>query len=209
MRFWIGEGGENGTCAGSTIKMAMHQYSDDLYNGCQHFSHLAELFDNEFDIRMANTSCILFGVSAIEAKLNEWISISAELSKTNLSVWADIRDNHNKLPLQEKWNLIVERIGGTSWGSGKEPFQSYGLVVRLRNELVHYKGELLGKDEAPNKRITHIMKTLGIATESSFTDDDCSSWAHDLLNSKQLGSWVFASITPLWEKMFDLVGKEH
>jgi len=213
MPFWIAEGNESGTCAGATIKAAMHTFSDDLYRGCEHFAKLAEAFDSEPDIRMANTSCIFFGVSCIEARLNEKISTSSAISQMDTppedDFWINLEKKHIRSPLQDKWNLVAKKRTGTEWNNGSEPFQSYNLVVALRNELVHYKGAMYGKDETPNKRIKHLMNTLGLKSESSFTDDDCSSWVHDLLNSPKLGVWVYSSISAFWGQFFTLIGNDY
>lgn len=212
MPFWIAEGGEHGTCAGAKIKSAVHMYSNDLFQGCEHFSELAKSFENPFEIRMANSSCIFFGVSCIEARLNEQISAFSAISDVdgaNSNFWKDIEENYIRSSIQDKWNMVAKKLSGTEWNNGSEPFQSYSLVVTLRNELVHYKGTLYGKDETPNKRIAHIMKTLGVKSSSNFTDDDCSSWGYDLLSSNKLGEWVYGSIASFWFQFYDLAGSEH
>lgn len=207
MPVWIGRGGADGTCEGSTVEFAMHPFSNDLYEGCKHFAHLAESFENTGDIRLANTSCILFGVSAIEAKLNESISVGAAIeADCSDTVWTEIQKSQMRSSLRDKWDRIGTDFEGALWNSGQEPFQSYELVVALRNELTHYKGTMFGKDETPNKRVAHIMRTLGVKSEASFTEDDCSCWVSDLLESRDLGRWVVNSVHPLWEKMFDLLG---
>lgn len=208
MPFWIAEGGEDGTCAGSRITKSMHFYSQDLYTGCDHFSKLAKSFDSEGDIRMANSAALFFAVSAIEAKLNEDIAATVAILNDDNS-WSDLEFEYRRSPLKEKWNAVARKRCGVLWNSGAEPFQSFALVSSLRNELVHYKGEMLGKDETPSKAVAEIMKRLGVRSKASFTDDDCSSWANDLLNHSDLGEWVFRSITPLWDNMHDLLGSEH
>lgn len=206
MPVWIGRGGVDGTCEDSTVELAMHLFSNDLYEGCEHFAHLAESFENTGDVRLANTSCILFGVSAVEAKLNEMVSVGAALGvDCTDTVWTEIQKSQMRSSLREKWDRIGTDCGGAVWDSGKEPFQSYELVVALRNELTHYKGTMFGKDETPNKRIAHIMRALGVKSEASFTEDNCSSWVSDLLESRYLGRWVVNSVRPLWEQMFDLL----
>jgi len=79
---------------------------------------------------------------------------------------------------------------GTIWDNSKEPFQSFTLITSLRNELVHYKGELLPKDTPPIKRIKGLMDHLGVESKASFIENDCSVWVCDLLNSRDIGPWV-------------------
>lgn len=209
MPFWIAEGGENGTCACARIKSAVHVYSNDLFQGCGHLSKLAKSFENPFEVRMANSSCIFFGVSCIEARLNEQFSAFSAISDVDgadSGFWKSLEERHIRSSIQNKWNIVANKLSGIEWSNGSEPFQSYNLVVTLRNELVHYKGALYGKAETPNKRIAHVMKTLGVTSSPRFTDDDCSSRSYDLLSSNKLGESVYASIASFWFQFYDLAG---
>ena len=109
------------------------------------------------------------------------------------------------LSLKGKWNLIATISQGAKWDSGSEPFQSYELVTALRNELVHFKGELLGKDEAPNRKINGLMAQLGIESGATFIEDDASSWVADLLMHRELGRWVFERIEPFYRDVTALL----
>ncbi|HAW75918.1 MAG TPA: hypothetical protein DCW74_09330 [Alteromonas australica] len=209
MPFWIAEGGESGSCAGSRIVKAMHFYSRDLFSGCEHFSRLSASFNNDPDIRMANSAVIFFGVSAIEARINEGIAASIALEEDQGGAWSELEKKHRRSPLREKWNAVSEIRGGGRWSAGRQPFQSFVTVCSLRNELIHYKGEMLGKDEAPNKSISHLMKKLGVSSSSAFMEDDCSSWVSDLLSSPSLGPWVFESVSSLWNSMYDLLHEKQ
>ena len=205
---WIGEG-TGGTCAGAPIKAAMHTYSDDLIKGCQKFSDMALKSTDINDIRLYNSSCIFFAVSSIEAKLNEWISLSKEILTDDSEAWLEVSRLSRTLSLKDKWNLVAPIQKGRAWVSGKEPFQSFETLISLRNELIHYKGEFLGKDEAPNKRIARLMETLGLQSPSTFIEDDCSSWLADLLNSNKLGEWAYSVVKTFYDNfLILLVGKE-
>ena len=205
MPFWISEGGESGSCADSRIVKAMHFYSQELFSGCEHFARLSASFGRDPDIRMANSAAIFFGVSAIEARINEDISASIALEEGQGGAWSELEKKHRRSPLSEKWNAVSQIWGGEPWSAGREPFQSFVTVCSLRNELIHYKGELLGKDEAPNRSIYNLMRKLGVASQASFTGDDCSSWVSDLLGSPSLGPWVSESVSSLWNSMYDLL----
>lgn len=208
MAFWIYSETEGNTCADAKIGAAMHFFSHDLFEGCKYNAHLAKTAEKTFQVRSANMSCILFSVSAIEAKLNELISMFGSIPN-NGNVWSDVLKNHNKKPIAQKWNLITAKTNGTDWNHSNEPFRSYNLVKALRNELVHYKGELLEQNEVPNVKIQEIMIKLGVQSEATFIEDDCSSWANDLLNNKELGKFVVESISPVWENMYQYLGSEE
>jgi len=74
----------------------------------------------------------------------------------------------------------------------------------LRNELIHYKGAFLAKDVAPTKKISGLMRVLGVSSEASWIEEDCSTWINDLLGSKKLGYWVSNSIKIFSDSYYDL-----
>ena len=182
------------TCAGMPISAAMHMFSSDLIRGCQDFAEKARNADTDEEARIYNTACLFFATSTIEAKINEWISIMQVCFKEEpKSFWHALAPLVKSLKNDEKWNLIAtQHENSTLWDNGKEPFQSFSLIVSLRNELVHYKGEFLPKDTPPLKKIKGLMDFLGVQSSASFLEDDISAWAYDLLNSRKLGLWVAA-----------------
>jgi hypothetical protein len=200
MEFWVYDETNGDTCAGAKIGASMYGFSSDLFEGCKYNAYLAKNADKVFQIRSANMSCILFSVSAVEAKLNEYVSMLA-YSYEGDSIWKRVKEQHSRKPLSEKWNIIANDVGGEIWDHTQEPFRSYNLVKSLRNELVHYKGHLLRQDQAPNIKIKEIMDTLGVKSEASFIEDDCSSWVNDLINNQDLASLVVEYVTPVFENM--------
>lgn len=201
------EEGTDRTCAGAPIRGATHLFSDDLIKGCEKFAASAKGAEDINSVRLFNTSCILFAVGAIEAKMNEWISLSAEIedAKIPTAFWVELRNSQKSLPMIRKWNLIAAVHGGTCWDGGIEPFQSYDTIVALRNELIHFKGLLLGKDEAPNRRIEGLMTQLGIKRDATFVGDEVSSWVADLLSHRELGNWAQINVRPFYDNVLELI----
>jgi hypothetical protein len=195
------------TCAGRPIRASMYPFSNDLIKGCQQFAALANDAEDDFSVRLFNTSCIFSGASSIEAQVNEWLSILREIEDAGIptAFWSELAISAKSLSLVQKWNFIAALRGGTLWDSGREPFQSYEIVVTLRNELIHYKGQFLGKDETPARKLSGLMKQLGIKSEATFIGDDSSSWAFDLLNHRQLGVWVHSKIRPFYDDVITLL----
>jgi len=179
------------SCAGKPIKAVMDMFSADLINGCRMFANMAKETKSVNEVKHYNTACIFFATNSIEAKINEGVSIAQVCFKDEpKSFCHSLSPIMKKLKLSEKWDLIASNENGTLWDNSKEPFQSYELISSLRNELIHYKGMLLPKDEAPNRRIKGLMDRFGIKSNSTFIEDDCSGWVSDLLNCRELGSWV-------------------
>lgn len=148
---------EENTCSGKPIKAAMSHFSSDFLYGCKKFSELASSSENEQDIRIFNSSSIINAACFIEASINEEISIGVlcygfEEDSAESKEWSTIQNLQKKLTVQEKWDLVSLRTNGVLWDKSREPFQSFEIISSLRNELVHFKGEFLGKDEAPNKK---------------------------------------------------------
>lgn len=183
---------EDAICAGKSISGAMHIFSTDLLQGCSYFAAEAERERDHEKRRFCATACIFFGASVMETKVNEWISISTTIANTEIpqEFWKTLQNSQKNLRFEEKWNLIASVSGGTLWDSGKEPFQSYSVILALRNELVHYKGQFLGKDEAPSKKIKDLLAKFRIQSKATFVEADASSWLADLLNEPTLARWI-------------------
>ncbi len=193
------------TCAGKPISATMHMFSHDFVTGCKMFAEKAQDTDNDEETRALNAACVLFATSAVESKVNEWISIAQKCFMDEPKSFWHALAPVKTLKLEEKWNLIVSHENGTLWDKSREPFQSFDLITSLRNELVHYKGEFLPKDVSPTKKIKGLMDMLGVKSESSFIEDDCSSWVYDLLNSQKLGAWVVSKITEFDKNLMQLL----
>ncbi|MCK4789844.1 MAG: hypothetical protein KAV87_39255 [Desulfobacteraceae bacterium] len=50
------------------------------------------------------------------------------------------RDNFEKISIEGKWLFLPKILGKTTFNQGSEPFQSFGKLIKYRNELVHYNG---------------------------------------------------------------------
>lgn len=201
------ENNMNDTCAGKPIKAAMHMFSSEFLAGCKKFAELASLSDCEQDVRLFNTSCIINAACYLEAKVNEEISIGVicySETEAEGKSWRTIQNLQKKLTVQEKWDLVANKQNGALWNKGSEPFQSFETISSLRNELVHYKGAFLSKDEAPNKKISGLMVSLNVSSKATWIEDDCSSWVTDLLGSKELSNWVFSRISEFNESYHEL-----
>lgn len=178
-------------CAGKEIKGVMSFYSATLLFGCEHFVDLISKTDDLQLIRIYNTSCIFFSIASLEGRLNEFISIQILIDiEKQVDELVNIRNKEKQLSFEDKWNLVNEIFNYRSWDNSKEPFQSFNILRSLRNELVHYKGDVLGKNVPPTKKIKGLLTALNIESKSDFLEDDCSTWIDDLLKSKELALWI-------------------
>lgn len=198
-------------CAGLPIKAAMHPFSVEFLAGCQKFAELAKQTDNKQELIIFSTSCIVNAACYLEAKLNEEVAISRIFLNEGSEEgrrWGEIKKSERRTTVPEKWDKISSLTGGCKWIHGEDPFQSFETITSLRNELLHYKGDLLGKDEAPSRRIEALMRHLGIKSEASWVEDECSTWVIDLLSNPSVARWVADKIGSFDRQYYDLMHKK-
>jgi hypothetical protein len=104
-------------------------------------------------------ACIIFGASSIEARLNEWISVACEIDggPRPIAFWSETIQLQKSHSIERKWNLIASVHGEEICNGAEDPFQSYETIVALRNEVIHFKAQFLGRNESPNNRIKGLM----------------------------------------------------
>ncbi len=169
---------------------SMYPFSFDLTGGYVYFADAAATEDNAKRRRYFNTACIVFAAGAIEAVLNERISLEAKLfdSGPKRSFYKALAAAQRSIALKDKWNLFVSVRGGHHWDSSKEPYQSYDTIITIRNELLHYKADFLGHLEPPVNRIRPLLERFGVPSDR--VDDSNVLWLHILLEARELGRWV-------------------
>jgi hypothetical protein len=177
---------------------SLYLFSHDLVWGCRHYAKEAQQSQHVYGTFLANLSCILFGSSFLEARLNE---LSAELvaiggaPNVPLAFWRTLHDMRKTLKAEDKWNLIASVSNGKLWDSSREPFQSYDQIINLRNDLVHYKGEYATLSTPPANKLKGLLtqfKGPGFSIPGG-----APKWISQLLTAKKLGSWISATIDDL------------
>lgn len=192
-------------CAGKPIKSAMSIYSRTLLDGLKEFEELAKNSTDNYKLRIYNTACVLLSTSTIESKLNEFISIYVMIDFENsMPIISEIKNLEKRISLEDKWNLLAAVLKSNRWDNSKEPFQSFNIMQSLRNEITHYKGTPLGKDEAPTKKIKALMKNFCIESSASFIEDDVSTWINDLLEYPKLSEWININVKALTKEIDNL-----
>lgn len=168
----------------------MQPFSFDLTGGFIYFADAAAVEEDIHRRRYFNTACIVFAAGAIEAVINERISLEAVLlnSVAKRSFYEALAAAQRSISLKDKWNLFVSVRGGDHWDSGQEPYQSYDTIITIRNELLHYKADFLGHLEPPVNRIRPLLARFGVPNERA--DDPHVHWLDALLETRDLGNWV-------------------
>jgi hypothetical protein len=98
---------------------------------------------------------ILFSIFAVEAFINDLSMMLGELAAINLpepmAMLADALPEleESKVQLKLKVRLVYFILTGQRLDRGAEPFQSFSLLVDIRNKLVHNRGSFIQSTSQP------------------------------------------------------------
>ena len=112
---------------------------------------------------------------------------------------ADIVDDQNTM---SRFELILHLLNKTPIERDAEPFQSAALVVRLRNELVHYKSRRRTEMER-NKLYTALRSRRH--KPPPFVDPGMNFFPHRCL-SADCGEWALTSVVAFLEAFYASLG---
>ena len=116
-----------------------------------------------------------------------------------LSPIADVIDDQNTI---SRFELILHLLRKASLDRGAEPFQSAALVVRLRNELVHYKSRWGAQMES--SKLYAAIESLR-HKPPPFTHPSMNFFPHRCL-SADCGAWVLSSVVSFLEHFYTALG---
>lgn len=112
---------------------------------------------------------------------------------------ADIVDDQNTM---SRFELILHLLNKAPINRGAEPFQSAALVVRLRNELVHYKSR--SGTEMERNKLFATLRSLG-HKPPPYTDPLMNFFPHRCL-SADCGEWALTSVIAFLEAFYSSLG---
>lgn len=179
---------------GSNEGKSMYLFSNDLFWGCKYYAEKAKKASKPFEIIASNTACVFYAGSFLEAKVNEFIALTASSMdkdiKPTSEFWQVLLELQKDMKLKDKWNLIASIKPGRQWEGAVEPFQSYVLLLTLRNELVHYKGRFSKDDDLPVKKLKALTQRFKGLKDIKMQAMGVSCWVHELLTAPDLGCWI-------------------
>ncbi|MFD2514026.1 hypothetical protein ACFSRY_09125 [Pontibacter locisalis] len=142
-------------------------------------------------LHQKNLTAILYATTYIEAKINELIAAFEIDPSTELhSSIKVIIDVQRKISIIEKFNLLCTLLKENSWDSSKEPFQSFEMIIFIRNEVVHYKGKYEDGGKYP-KKIKNLLHELDCAVEGN------RLWLNVLLECDRLPCWILKVVNEI------------
>jgi len=110
--------------------------------------------------------CAAYGPYLQNIALTHILCATASEAHINLTakrrLKGKFRDNFEKISIEGKWLFLPKLLEKATFDQGAEPFQSFGKLIRYRNELVHYKGR---KESWANfeKRMPKFLDKLGLS----------------------------------------------
>lgn len=84
----------------------------------------------ELQMQDRSMTAIVLLVQALEA----FINVEAH-SRLSPALWRAVE----RMDLQAKWLVVTRLATGQEWNQGQQPFQDFYQLIKLRNDLVHYK----------------------------------------------------------------------
>ena len=112
---------------------------------------------------------------------------------------ADFVDDQSALT---RFDLILHLLKRSPLDKGSNPYQSAALVVRLRNELVHYKSRWGAEME--RNTLQAALRTLG-HRPPPFTQPSMNFFPH-LCLSADCAAWALASVVAFLEAFYLALG---
>jgi len=143
--------------------------------------------------------------SCLEAYLNEFL---ATMRQVDAQKWGVAISRLDRADLQQKWLQAPLIFGAQTFEKGTEPYQSFHLLVSLRNELVHYDPRFRTPEEFPSKKIRALRTKFVFAYEgrADWTTQvltlDCARWGcrtvktmvrkfHEYVGGADMSAWPY------------------
>ena len=154
---------------------------------------------------------IVFSVMAVEAFLNESIGMALfyadfpdepEVVSVFAECMADARNRRVSLDFKlalANWILVTKKLD-----KGAQPYQDFEKIVRLRNDLVHFKGNPRFEQNAtPEEFHQDLIQRFGNRKNLLAQDMEAGSWIH-AIETKAIADW---SCKTAAQVVVDLVSK--
>ncbi len=154
---------------------------------------------------------IVFSVMTLEAFINELAEFASETALPTPKVIETLGEfltdaERANASLETKFKIGSWIMTGEKTERGEQPFQDFALLVRLRNDIVHFKANDKFENGLPAGQVhTHLInKFWGKKLLAEGTNQDKLSWSH-LIQTKAVAEWSCKTaarmITDFYKKM--------
>ena len=147
-------------------------------------------------------SAYITAVASVEAFLNEeLLGPVARMLFRDSSLWGIKCD---KLEIQTKLIIVPQMLFGTTFDISAQPAQDFRLLVKVRNDLVHYKMQ-----GSPPKYIADLSQR-----RIALTNDQVSTMGVDYLWPQKLSStegirWAHNTVCKVVHKLVEFIPEEY
>ena len=117
-------------------------------------------------------------VQAVEAFLNETaFGPVAQMTLKESALWQLDRDWLERMDIKHKLLLVPQLLFGTTFDRAAQPYQDFDLLLRVRNDFVHYK-----MYRSPPKYVKALeQRSIALSTGRKEAD---YAWVHKLSSSE-------------------------
>ena len=159
---------------------------------------------------------VILAATALESFVNEQMQL-ASVDYPDKRVEIDRFHEDRTLTLPNRWQRCASILGVGSFTRGRRPFQSFALLVALRNVLVHQAARFRGVDEFPNARVACLEREFAFSVhpsggelswDSLILNPHCAKWAvnvaADMINEYGRITWPIrrkGALPVQWEKL--------
>ncbi len=138
---------------------------------------------------------LVFSVVALEAFLNEvtemasgFLDIPSEPPAVLLFAECMADAERSRASLESKFVLANWVLAGKKLDKGAQPYQDFGLMMRLRNDLVHFKAnESFAQSATPEEFHKTLIQRFGNRNPLA-EDMEAGSWTH-AIETKAIANW--------------------
>ncbi len=143
-------------------------------------------------------SVIILLQACLEAYINEFLSIHRQLSPKVIEPRLAELKIQNRSSLVDKWLKAPLLFGEKTFEKGTEPFQSFRLLVSLRNTLGHYDPRFRTPTEFPSDKLANLK------TKFPFSYPGTADWTSQVLNL-ECARWGCRTVKALIPKFHEFV----
>jgi len=205
----------------SKAYLAMRNYiSKDFLWAAEHFSKLAgeiedkhkgrSIFNIEHRAYVMNS--ILSSVAFLEAAINELFQDAHDkhlvylenLDQSTISILSDFwdmteEDNKSFLSILDKYQMALRFADKEPFLKGENPYQRTNLVIRIRNELTHYKP--MDLSEESTHKLDDILKGKNFLP-NKLMEGSGNNFFPDHALGKGCTEWCFESVKIFADEFF-------
>ena len=117
--------------------------------------HVFTIEDNNYSENAIDV--FILSVTALEAFINEAAFSPMARSTSRLAMVGDMLED---LDIRRKYVLVPQLAWGQTYDPGVQPYQDFEMLVRLRNDLVHYKMKFYSHGQEPGYAKTLSQRGL-------------------------------------------------